>query len=130
MRRCRRDTGITGTPEISGIRDSKGAPMPLGPSHLANPAQNNPNPIAAAATRLEELRVWAERLPAARRRDIEPALDRLRGLLNRARAQQEGARFVGEDQARISEARANARQAVAELLNALAQLEKRIAIAA
>lgn len=104
--------------------------MPRGSSHLAAPAQNPPHSIAAAAARLEELRVWAERLPAARRRDFEPALDRLRGLLNRARAQQEGARFVGEDQARISEARAGAQQAVNELLNALTQLEKHIAIAA
>jgi hypothetical protein len=85
---------------------------------------------AEAAERLEDLRVWAEKSPITRRRDLEPKLDEARGLLNRARARLEAVRMAGDDAARIRAARTAATAAVEELTDALTRLENRLPIAA
>lgn len=86
--------------------------------------------VLQAAEKLEELRREAERLPAARRREAEPALDHLRGLLNRATARLEAARMAGEDPGRFAQARPGAAAALNELLHELAGMENRLPAAA
>lgn len=84
--------------------------------------------VAEAAERLDEMRRWVERQPSARRGEYEPALDHLRGLLNRAKARLERVRMASDGLA--DSARSSAAEALDELWENVHDLENRLPRAA
>lgn len=81
--------------------------------------------VLQAGEKLDELRCHAERLPVVQRRDAESALDRLRGLFNRALARVEAVRMAGDDADKLKRAVAGAAVALEELRDGLTGMENR-----
>lgn len=84
--------------------------------------------IADASRRLDEMRQWVERQPGARRSEYEPTLDRIRGLLNRAKARLERVRMASDGL--VDSARGSAVEALDELCENVHDLESRLPRAA
>jgi hypothetical protein len=80
--------------------------------------------IRHVTSRMDALRSMVERLPFPTRTDIERELDRIRGLLNRAVARTEAARFVDDDA--WETVRAQIDGAINALTNELGALEGRL----
>ncbi|HYG91027.1 MAG TPA: hypothetical protein VD978_32765 [Azospirillum sp.] len=84
--------------------------------------------LSEATDRLEQLRSTVERGDTDGRLDLERALDAARGLRNRALARVEAARQASDDAWTFACAQAD--QAIDELLQAINDLEHRLARAA
>ncbi len=84
--------------------------------------------VLTAADRLDRLRNAVERSGLQAREEMERALDRLRGLSNRATARIEAAHLAADDTWPF--ARAEADQAIEELVRGIDALEDRLKRAA